>query len=145
MPTHGMTFSYVEPIFLMRQFGLGDDGRTGTSSMRPLKWTAVTLGALACIYVVWGAFFLIGFFYASSKFEQITVEDTQSSIEAKKGLLVSREVSREYLGGYQFVFEELVSDPNNTKIAYGLFGAGFTVIYGSEGKVLARIDNGLDG
>ena len=113
--------------------------------MRALKWAAMALCVMAGVYVVWAALYLVGFVYASSKFEQVTTKDTRSSVEERNGLLFSRQVNRDFLGNYQFVFEEAVSDPNNTLVFYGLFGAGFTVIYNGEGNVVAHIDNGLDG
>jgi len=103
------------------------------------------MGVLMIGYLVWAALFLVGFVYASSKFEQISIEDTRSSVEGRNGLLISRQVDRELLGNYQFVFEQAVSDSNNTIIFYGLFGAGFTVIYDVDGQVVAHIDNRLDG
>jgi len=51
------------------------------------------------------------------------------------------------LDGYRFVppFREYVADDKNTIVGYSLFGAGFTVIYDGEGRVLIKIDNRLDG
>ncbi len=112
---------------------------------RFLKWTAVAFGVVVLVYTVWFAVFLVCFYYASSKYDQITVGDTRNTIEARKGLMSSRQVDPTSLGGYQFVFQELVAEADNEIVAYSLFGAFFTVIYDKDGSVLAYIDNGLDG
>lgn len=113
---------------------------------RFVKLASAVLGAGFLIYVIWIATFLIGFLYASSKMEEIVRDDaTRIFVEQNKGFLTSRIVEPSFLGGYQTVFPEMVANPDNTFVAYSLFGAGFTIIYDVDGAVLAVIDNGLDG
>ena len=112
---------------------------------RIVGWIGVAFSVAILIYGVWFAATLAAFSYAVPKFEQIAIGDSRDSIEARKGLLSSREVDKTFLNGYQVVFQELVDNPDNTFVAYSLFGAFFTVIYDQKGRVIARIDNGLDG
>ncbi len=116
-------------------------------TIKLLKWSAAFLVTLFAIYGLSVVVFLIGYHYASPKYERIGIGDTRADIEDSKGLLVSRAEDRSFLEGYQFVspFEELVLNSENEIVSYSIGFAFFAVIYDKQGNFLAKIDNGLDG
>jgi hypothetical protein len=119
-----------------------------------LKWAVVALGLFATIALIWLAAFSFGFVYASWKMEWIRAQNlalplegrelTRRTVDSNIGLLSSREVDLSFLGGYQSL-PQLAGIVDETTIVYSLLGAYFTVVYDVSGRVLAVVDNGLDG
>ncbi|MEL7106850.1 MAG: hypothetical protein AAGM21_13085 [Pseudomonadota bacterium] len=109
------------------------------------KWVAVTLCFIVLAYVAWVIFFFAAFFYTVPKYEAVSSSDTRTTIDERKGFLISREVKSSSLGGYEWAFREQLAVPGSVVVRYGLIGASFAVIYDESGAVLAKIDDGLDG
>jgi hypothetical protein len=119
-----------------------------------LKWAVATLGLAVLGSLIWLAAFLFGFVYASWKMEWVRAQNlemrlnggelSKKAIDYNMGLLSSREVDLSFLGGYRSL-PQLLGIVDETTIVYSLFGAYFTVVYDASGKVLAVVDNGLDG
>ncbi|MEO9819232.1 MAG: hypothetical protein ABJ370_23015 [Paracoccaceae bacterium] len=112
-----------------------------------LKGAMVAIGATALLLTACLGLFLDVYHLAQVKYDQIPKGDLRVDVDDRRGLLFARQVDPTFMGGYRFVdpFKGLIANPNNTILGYTLFGAGFTVIYDKDGKVLIKIDNLLDG